>query len=444
MFENQIALLEINQALLARAVQRYNTLLCGMEKTLSVVARTPLLPSSSLGFDFVKKESNKLASSKKSGSKIVVKDHPVVFHTKVVSSGYTAMPRMTMFSPKTSVQKPKLPFAKGKNERGIANDYPLEGSAPVKLQKQIAVAERPTSVCCAQYSGDGKQFACGLADNSVLLYNSTFAGSPAVFTGHDGKVKSVGWSHDRSWLVSTSEDKTVRVWPVQGSEPALILGREMFPKVVQFAQFYYIDRFILLSSGPEFQLHRYYLNTCKDDIKRYRQRSVSKLVQKFQMAATLEITSLSAVNDFYSYMVFAAGSNRAVEVFDLNANCSAAAIPDAHCRTVHQICQNKGSPFSTQPSEAYNLFLTTAVGDGIKLWDLRSLRCVRRYEGHVNRCHPCGIAISPCGRFIATGSEDKSAYIYGLHSSSYIHKLSGHTDTVINVAFSPSTPAVQQ
>ena len=26
----------------------------------------------------------------------------------------------------------------------------------------------------------------------------------------------------------------------------------------------------------------------------------------------------------------------------------------------------------------------------------------------MNRTHPCGVDISPCGRFIATGSEDRS------------------------------------
>lgn len=34
----------------------------------------------------------------------------------------------------------------------------------------------------------------------------------------------------------------------------------------------------------------------------------------------------------------------------------------------------QGSAFSAQQFEAYNLFLTTAIGDGIKLWDLRTLR----------------------------------------------------------------------
>lgn len=64
--------------------------------------------------------------------------------------------------------------------------------------------------------------------------------------------------------------------------------------------------------------------------------------------------------------------------------------------------------FVSHPPSAYDLFLTAAVTDGIKLWDLRTYRCVRRYDGHVNRSQPVGLAISPCARFIATGSEDRS------------------------------------
>ncbi|RLV98528.1 hypothetical protein DV515_00010706 [Chloebia gouldiae] len=141
-------------------------------------------------------------------------------------------------------------------------------------------------------------------------------------------------------------------------------------------------------------------------------------------------------------IVLTAGSNRELEVFDLNAGCSTAVIQEAHVRSVHQICQNKGSSFTTQQPEAYNLFLTTAAGDGIKLWDLRTLRCERRFEGLSSRCYPCGIAVSPCGRFIASGSDDKYAYIYEMGSSTFLHKLGRHTESVINVSFNPSSPQV--
>ncbi|XP_062832038.1 WD repeat-containing protein 27 isoform X3 [Anolis carolinensis] len=404
MFENRIALLEVNVAALLRS-QQNELHLSGKEKRLSVIARCSLLPTSPL---CLKKEKNILGNRK--DIKSSVKDQPLVFHNKIKSSGYTSAPQMTMFSPKMNT-KPKSSVPKGKKSNKRRNEeYPLPKSPPTKFERQVTVADKSTSVCCIQYSG------------------------------HDGAVNSVGWSLDNHWLVSSSEDRTLRIWSVSSAEPALCLGKELFHKPIRSAQFYYIDTFILLSCGAEFYLLRYYLDTSKDEFKRYKSKSICKSIQKFRMTSTVEISSLSAVNEFYSYIVLAAGSNRALEVFDLNVGCSAAVITDAHSRSVHQICQNKGSAFSSQQCEAYNLFLTTAIGDGIKLWDLRTLRCERRFEGHSSRCHPCGIAVSPCGQFIASGSEDKCAYIYEKHSSTYSHKLTGHTESVINVAFGPSFP----
>lgn len=47
---------------------------------------------------------------------------------------------------------------------------------------------------------------------------------PLLFLlGHDGAVNSIGWSHDRKWLVSASEDRTLRVWSACNEKPVLIL-----------------------------------------------------------------------------------------------------------------------------------------------------------------------------------------------------------------------------
>lgn len=48
-------------------------------------------------------------------------------------------------------------------------------------------------------------------------------GISIVLLGHDGAINSVGWSHNKKWLVSASEDKTVRIWSVCNTEPALLL-----------------------------------------------------------------------------------------------------------------------------------------------------------------------------------------------------------------------------
>ncbi|XP_038626538.1 WD repeat-containing protein 27 [Tachyglossus aculeatus] len=431
---HQISILEIDFPSLMKS-QQY----CKTGKTLSVIPSSGLLPTSPLCIGAAKKKTTQPGSQKKSDGKNKIKDQPLVFHKKVRSSGYLSMPRRTMFSPKMNRSND---IGKSSKPRTSCQwkEYSLESSAPTKPSRQIPVDHKPTAICSVQYSGDGQRLACGLANQSLLVFDSNISKTPAVFSGHDGAVTSVGWSHDRKWLVSASEDRTLRIWSVRSTKPALFLGKDMFCKPISSAQFYYMDNFILMSSGVEFQLLKYHIDTCKDELKRYQQKSICKSVQKFHMTSPVEITSLSAVNDFYSHIVLGAGTNRALEVFDLSVGCSAAVIPDLHSRPVHQICQNKGSAFATQQTEAYNLFLTTAIGDGIKLWDLRTLRCERHFEGHLNRCHPCGIALSPCGRFIACGSEDRCAYLYEMRSSTFSHKLAGHTETVIHVAFSPSTP----
>ena len=48
---------------------------------------------------------------------------------------------------------------------------------------------------------------------------------------------------------------------------------------------------------------------------------------------------------------------------------------------------------------------------------------MRRFAGHANRQHAVGVAFSPCMRFLATGSEDKSAYLYDTRMGTILHRL---------------------
>ena len=42
--------------------------------------------------------------------------------------------------------------------------------------------------------------------------------------GHDGSVTSVNFSHDNNWLLTSSCDRTVRLWSHSQSDPLLILS----------------------------------------------------------------------------------------------------------------------------------------------------------------------------------------------------------------------------
>ncbi|XP_045433070.1 WD repeat-containing protein 27 isoform X2 [Pipistrellus kuhlii] len=434
MFGNEITCLEVDPAALVRSQQHPH-----LGTPLSVLPSSGVSPTSPLYFGAAKGTHIKLAGRHQAAAQSVLQDQPLVFHSRVRSSGYTAAPHMTMFSPKTSVKRGCQRPSRRRSTHPC-QEYPSDSPAPTRLRRQLSVAQGLVAVRCMQFSGDGRRLACGLADHLALVFDAHLTGAPAVFSGHDGAVSALGWSHDAQWLLSASLDGTVRVWLARSREPVLCLGTDVFPEPVHHVQFYYLDSFMLVSSGPELQLLRHHLDPRRDELRRYKQRSRCTRVFRLPTTEAAEITGLSAPNEFYSHLVLAASRSRTVEVFDLNAGRSAAVIQGVHSRPAHQICQNQGSPSTTQPPQAYNLFATTAVGDGVRLWDLRTLRCERRFEGHPTRCFPCGIAFSPCGRFVACGAEDRNAYVYDVGSSTFSHRLPGHTDTVSGVAFSPSAP----
>ena len=60
------------------------------------------------------------------------------------------------------------------------------------------------------------------------------------------------------------------------------------------------------------------------------------------------------------------------------------------------------------------------------------LRLLIGHTGAVN-----GIAFSPDGKTIATGSDDKTARLWSATTGEHIATLTGHTDDVKGVAFSP-------
>lgn len=69
-------------------------------------------------------------------------------------------------------------------------------------------------------------------------------------------------------------------------------------------------------------------------------------------------------------VVITGGSDKSIEIFDMNQTKSVLSIPEAHTRNIHQIFQT-GSPYN---QSSYDVFLTSAVADGVKMWDMRNAK----------------------------------------------------------------------
>ncbi|XP_039737826.1 WD repeat-containing protein 27 isoform X8 [Pteropus medius] len=99
LFGNQIAVLEVSVSALGRAWQRP-----APARPLSVLPSSCVLSTSPLYFRIIEEKSTKPVRQKQSAARGAVQDQPLVFHSRVRSSGYTAAPHATMFSPKTNIK----------------------------------------------------------------------------------------------------------------------------------------------------------------------------------------------------------------------------------------------------------------------------------------------------------------------------------------------------
>jgi U4/U6 small nuclear ribonucleoprotein PRP4 len=67
-------------------------------------------------------------------------------------------------------------------------------------------------------------------------------------------------------------------------------------------------------------------------------------------------------------------------------------------------------------------------GPAGRVWDLRSGRSIMVLEGHVKML--LALDFSPCGRLLASGSEDHSARVWDLRQRRCLHTLPGHRSLV--------------
>ena len=409
-------------------------------------------------------------------------DRPVTFNTRIRSSGYGAEPpRQMLFRPMTNAAKARLDEERRQRQRAgsggggasAANGsirYPSRSAPPASFQAKHAYPDdapaHDAAILRCEYSPDGSRLITTSADETARVTRlplSRHRGDGDTYVGHAGSVSDACWSSNgATTLTCSARDRTARMWTAGRPDARLVFDhrergspsnrpgvtRTRFREDVTACRFLHMDRFVLLACGAELLLYRYALPDAdeRDDLRRLAARGDYRLASASRTSAR-SVLDARCVNDFVSHVAVVAASDRSVAALDLGVGRWVRRWEDAHDRPAHALALAATSKYCAHPRETHELFASSAAdadGGCLKLWDVRAKRCARRFAGHVNRQHAVGLAFSPCMRYLATGSEDKSAYLYDVRQGAVVARLrEGRPpplDVVSDVAFHPSRP----
>uniref|UniRef100_A0A5K3FR00 WD_REPEATS_REGION domain-containing protein n=1 Tax=Mesocestoides corti TaxID=53468 RepID=A0A5K3FR00_MESCO len=403
-------------------------------------------------------------------------DQPVTFGHRIKSSGYAAQcKKVVMFKPQTNNQKPKKSGQRSENRlQNKLCAYATNPEPPFCWLTSERIEAQDTPIFSISYSATGDRLAVAQGNGVCSVYradtltrtgDSGKSKSSMTLAGHHGIVSSVEWSLNGRFILTSSTDKSARLWTANGGALRLIvsspsggcangLGHPVhtasvtsaaskvpseFADHVQFGRFHLQDSLFHVTCRNELFFFTFKVDTNVDILQKCHIVASYKPVTKFDFEECTRLTAVSSTNLFYSYLLAAVGSDRCLYILDINHGAFVRKMPAIHMTTVTGIAINEGSLYSSFGSEvssdnpvafcsgaasAYSLFATVAPGDSVRLWDLRV------ESGHVAelaRCHsanttdqtpslarggavrdsavpPVSLTFSPCGRYVCFGA----------------------------------------
>jgi hypothetical protein len=244
-------------------------------------------------------------------------------------------------------------------------------------------------------------------------------------------------------------------------------------KAVTCAAFSFGDRFIALGAGNGLHLHRFALDRewgslssaasgggAGGDVEALKRRrhngsSFRRAAWWAACAETSWVTAVATQNAARSSLVWSAGSDKSVCVYDCGRGAEVGLVTswtDTHARGAHALALPQpthtsvpdGSDDPHGAAAAWYLGASVARDGVVAMWDMRvGGRPVARWSDgpHTVRVHACGLAFSPDMRWLAVGSEDRSLVLFDLRTGTPT-RVRGAPDTVLSVAWRPHSAAL--
>lgn len=262
-----------------------------------------------------------------------------------------------------------------------------------------------------KFTKSNKYFAICLRNGIISIFNVNYLTEDkklnikciSCFEAHTKYITCINWSQNEKYLVTSSNDKTVKLWnPFEGK---LLQTFKSHTDIVSCAQFFLGDDKII-SGGIDKKMVITSIATGKptdtEQFSRIRQILVSESLK---------------------YIIILPASLNDITIYDYTSNSVVDSIEELDPIISAEISRyDKGKFLLTNVSK---------VNANINLYNIQTKELINKYYGHKQ-----GEYIIQCafgGRmdeYIICGSEEASIFIWHRNSSIPIHEIKGHTGVV--------------
>ncbi len=309
-----------------------------------------------------------------------------------------------------------------------------------------------TFVNCAKFSPNGRYIVSGSSDKTIKLWDVKSGTELKSFRGHNDIVSSVNFSPDSKYIVSGggNNDKTVRVWNISNGTEVLKL--EGHSSAIQSVCFSPDGRYVV---GGGFDEIKFWDIQTRKEVKSYSKKKFNQLysfsyshsgkylvcgyndktIGIWDITTDKEIASLPSAKMEMNQVAFLPDGKSTINICD---DLSLKLWNLEEVLGVRTLLNSKGSGtenyyqilgFSNDYKHAiYN------HQNKIFLYDLTTKERIKTFIGHEETVHVA--TFSPDGRYIASGSYDRTVKLWDVESGSELKTFKGHSDVVTSVNFS--------